>query len=73
MPTLQPPELIDNVEEYKVEEVLDKTKHRKEIWYMIKWKEWPKEYNQWVCEGDMEGAQELCSEFDKKHTVSEST
>ena len=35
-PTLQPPELIDDVEEYKVEEVLDKTKHRKEIWYMIK-------------------------------------
>ena len=66
-PTLQPPELMDDGEEYEVEEILDKTKHRKEIWYKVKWKEWPKEYDQWVCESDMEGAQELRSEYNKKH------
>ncbi|KAA6412922.1 MAG: gag polymerase env [Lasallia pustulata] len=66
-PTLQPPELMDDGEEYEVEEILDKTKHRKEIWYKVKWKEWLKEYDQWVHESDMEGAQDLRSEYNKKH------
>ena len=36
---------MDDGEEYEVEEILDKMKHRKEIWYKVKWKEWPKEYD----------------------------
>ena len=65
-PVLQPPELIDDTEEYEVEEIQDKKKTKGEVWYKVKWKGWPAEYDQWVREEDMGGAQELRSTFDAK-------
>ena len=58
-PILQPPELVSDKEEYEVEEILDKRNYQKEIWYKVKWKGWPEEYDQWIPDQDMEGAQEL--------------
>ena len=58
-PILQPPELISDEEEYEVEEILGKRNYRKEIWYKVKWKGWPEEYDQWIPDQDMGGAQEL--------------
>ncbi|SLM34246.1 Chromo domain/shadow [Lasallia pustulata] len=58
-PILQPPELVSDKEEYEVKEILDKHNFQKEIWYEVKWKGWPEEYDQWIPDQDMEGVQEL--------------
>ena len=33
---LQPSELIDNEEEYEIEEIVDRKMWKKEIWYKVK-------------------------------------
>ncbi|EED14527.1 gag/polymerase/env polyprotein, putative [Talaromyces stipitatus ATCC 10500] len=47
------PELEDNPEEYKVEEIQDKRMIKGKVHYLIKWTGWPSEYNQWIPEDDM--------------------
>ena len=59
------PELADDEEQYEVEEVLGSTRKRGEVWYMVKWKGWPEEYNQWVLKEDL-NADELVREWEAK-------
>lgn len=35
--------------------------------YLIKWAVWPSEYNQWVEEKDLDGAQEAIKDFEKSN------
>jgi len=46
IPELPLPELIDNDEQYEVEEILNRKKSKGDIFYKVKWLEWPEEYNQ---------------------------
>jgi transposase InsO family protein len=62
--TLSPPELIDDEEEYEIEEILDRQRKQGAYWYKVKWKGWPSEYNQWVSTQDMANAKELKEEFE---------
>ncbi len=50
------PELEDENEEHKVEEVKDKQIKAGHIRYLVKWLDWPLEYNQWVPEADITNA-----------------
>ena len=45
-----PPDLVDGVEEFKVEKVLDSRRHGRghKLQYLIKWKGYPDSDNQWV-------------------------
>ncbi len=65
MPAYTAAELIDDVEEWDVEKILDKRKRRGEFEYLIRWDGYPPEYDQWVPEEDMEHAQELLDAFEK--------
>ena len=58
-------ELVEDEEQYEVEEVLSKTKRKGEIQYLVKWKGWPTEYNQWVAEADMGNADILVREYEQ--------
>ena len=58
------PELDDN-DEWEVEEIKAKTMRNKELYYLVKWKGWPSEYNQWVFAGDMAHAPKLVKQFEK--------
>jgi transposase InsO family protein len=60
-----PPDLVDGVEEYKVEKVLDSRQHgrRRKLQYLITWKGYPDSDNQWVNWDDAEGAEEVIREF----------
>jgi hypothetical protein len=60
-----PPDLVDGVEEYKVEKVLDSRRHRRgrKLQYLIAWKGYPDSDNQWVNWDDAEGAEEAIKEF----------
>ena len=63
---LQSLKLIDDTEKYKVEKIQDKKKTKEKVWYKIKWKSWPAEYNQWIWEEDMREVQKLHSIFNAK-------
>ncbi len=56
--------LINEKEEYKVEEILRKQCRKGELWYKIKWIDYSSEYNQWISEQDLDSASELCEMYD---------
>jgi hypothetical protein len=60
-----PPDLVDGVEEYEVERVLDSRRygHGHKLQYLIAWKGYPDSDNQWVNWDDAEGAEEAIREF----------
>ncbi|RJE17460.1 to reverse transcriptase, partial [Aspergillus sclerotialis] len=58
------PELEDD-DEWEVEEIKAKTMRNKESFYLVKWKGWPSEYNQWVSADDMEHAPKIVQKFEK--------
>lgn len=62
---MQPPELIDDEEQWEVEEIIDKVKNREGVWYKVKWTGWGEEYNQWVPEKDLDKAHELTKAFNE--------
>jgi len=57
-------ELIDESEEYEVEEILEKQCRKDELWYKVKWTGYPSEYNQWISEQDLDDASELHEAYD---------
>ncbi|PBK83057.1 hypothetical protein ARMGADRAFT_1089808 [Armillaria gallica] len=70
------PDLIDNNEEYEIEEVLNShpctiqgkrgQKSQKVIDYFVKWKGWMREHNSWVRDEEMGNAQEAIEEYEDK-------
>jgi hypothetical protein len=64
-----PPDLINGVEEYKVEKVLDSRRHGRgrKLQYLVHWAGYPDSDNQWVNWDDAEGAQEAIREFKQLH------
>jgi hypothetical protein len=63
-----PPDLVEGVEEYEVEKVLDSHQYGRgrKLQYLIAWKGYPDSDNQWVNWDNAEGAQEAIREF--KHS-----
>ena len=63
-----PPELIDNEEEYEVEEVLDSRRfgRGRKLQYLIKWLGYPSSDNQWE-DADKVHADELVRDFQRRH------
>jgi hypothetical protein len=60
-----PPDLVEGVEEYEVERILDSRRYGRgrKLQYLIAWKGYPDSDNQWVNWDDVEGAQEAIREF----------
>ena len=63
--TRPPPDLIEDEEQYEVEQVLDERNYGrwKKKQYLVKWKGYPDSDNQWLDAKDMENTQELIAEF----------
>jgi len=61
---LPPSKLINEEEEYEVEEILEKQRRKGKLWYKVKWIGYPSKYNQWIPEQDLDGASELCEVYD---------
>lgn len=64
--TLPMPDLADEDDEYEVEEVKDQKQTREGDYYLVKWKGWPSEYNQWLPAEDMENAPQAIAAFKKQ-------
>ncbi len=57
--------LLDDDEINEMKKILQKKINKKIIYYLIKWKNWLKKYNEWVIEKDM-NAFDLFQEFDER-------
>ena len=65
-----PPDLVDGLEEYKVEKILD-LRHfgrRRRLQYLVKWKGYPDSDNQWVNKEDI-FAEEVIREFEESNSA----
>jgi hypothetical protein len=64
-----PPDLVDGVEEYEVEKVLDSRRYGRgcKLQYLIAWKGYPDSDNQWVNWDDAEGAEDAIREFKRSN------
>jgi hypothetical protein len=64
-----PPDLVDGVEEYEVEKVLDSHRYGRghKLQYLIAWKGYPDSDNQWVNWDDAEGAEDAIWEFKRSN------
>lgn len=65
-----PPETIDNEEEWEVEAILNKRRRSGKDEYLVAWKGYPDTENEWVQEEDLEHAQDVLSEYKRKHPTS---
>jgi hypothetical protein len=63
------PDLVEGVEEYEVERVLDSRRYGcgRKLQYLIAWKGYPDSNNQWVNWDDAEGVQEAIREFQRSN------
>lgn len=61
------PELVDNQPEYEVEKVLDSSQSKGQTYYLVKWKGWPSEYNQWIPSSDMGNAERTVATYESQH------
>ncbi len=77
VPPPPPPDLINDEEEFKIEEILDSRprtirggrgkKSYEVIDYFVKWKGWTREHNSWVCDSEMGNAQEVIEEYENRN------
>ena len=56
---------LEETDEWEVEEIKEEKCIRGVNYFLLKWKDWPSEYNQWVPEEDMENAQDMVNKFRK--------
>ena len=68
IPKYPPPDLINDEEEWEVEQILDRRTSKGELQYKVQWKDWPKEYDQWLPEGNLEHAPRLRAEYEERAT-----
>lgn len=57
---------LEDEEDYEVEEVRDEKQIEDVKHFLVKWKGWPSEYNQWVPQEDMENATEAIHSYWKR-------
>lgn len=62
------PDLEDELEEWEVEDIVGSRRDRGRQEYLVKWKDWPVEYNSWEPEEHLENAQTLLKRFQRRKT-----
>lgn len=62
-----PLDIINNIEEYEVEEIVDSKMYRGKLKYLVHWKGYPIEERTWEPIKNLSNSQEYIDEFHKKH------
>ena len=66
---LPPPDLIQGVEEQEVEEILASQEWRGNIEYLVAWKGFPSEENEWIIASKLANASEAVKDFHCTHPI----
>ena len=45
--------LINDTEQWKIKEIINKIKSKKEVWYKIEWLNWDYIYDQWLSKEEL--------------------
>ena len=61
-----PPVIIDNEEEWEVEDILDTKSHRGKIQYRVKWTDWDKD-RKWYDASGFDNFPEIVEDFDTRY------
>jgi transposase InsO family protein len=64
---------LEDEDEWEVEEIKAEKSLRETTYFLLKWKDWPSEYNQWVPEEDMENAKDIINKFRKAQRKGKTT
>ena len=66
-PPLPPPDLIQGVEEQEIEEILASQERHRKIEYLISWKGFPSEENEWIIASKMTHMEDAIKDFHQTH------
>lgn len=56
---------LEDEEEWEVEEVVDRRLIKGDLYYLVKWKDWPSEYNTWEPKQHLTNAAQRVQQFEK--------
>ena len=63
-----PPQIVrDGIKEYKVEKILDSRIFRRKVEYLVRWKGYGVEEDEWCPVRDVQGSKQLVAEFHRTH------
>ena len=65
-PAPPPPDVVNDHEEYEVQEVLDSRMRRGTVQYLVKWKGYSDVHNEWVPSANCDNAKEAVEDFHRK-------
>jgi hypothetical protein len=57
----------DEEDEWEIEQIIDRRKKRNRLEYLVRWKGWSTEYDEWKTVDQLKNARGLTKEYDKKH------
>ena len=61
--------LVNRVEKWKVEKILNKRKVREVVKYLVQWKGFTVEHDSWEKENDLENAKKVVTVFEKRINI----
>ena len=62
-----PPDIINGVEEQEIDEILASRERRNKIKYLVSWKGYPSEENEWISESNLSNAPDAIRDFHRSH------
>ena len=65
---MQASKLINNIEQWKIKKIINKTKNKKKIWYKMEWLDWNHIYHQWLSKEELKYVQKLKQQFNEQIT-----
>jgi Chromo (CHRromatin Organisation MOdifier) domain/Integrase core domain len=68
-----PPEIIDNDEEYEIEEILDSCIRRNKLYYLVHWLGYARDEDSWIPATETDHCQDLVKAFHKAHPCAPTT
>lgn len=57
----------DEEDEWEIEQLIDRRKKRNRLEYLVRWKGWSAEYDEWKTVDQLKNARSLMKEYDQKH------